>query len=105
MVVGREQLPRGAPIGVYLQIYNAQTDQTTLRPAVEVEYVLLKDGKEIETQREDWRNTKMTSERLTLSRLLDSRGLKPGSYTVEVRARDQVSGQALVEKANFNLVP
>jgi GWxTD domain-containing protein len=28
---------RGSPIGVYLQIYNAGIDQTTLRPAVDVE--------------------------------------------------------------------
>ncbi len=102
-ISGRFQ--RGAPVGLYLQIYNAETDQTTLRPAVEVEYALLKDGKEIEKQREDWRNTRMTGERLTISRLLDSRALTPGSYTIEVRVRDQVSGQALVEKANFNLVP
>ena len=34
-------------VGVYMQVYNAGIDQTTLRPAVDVDYVLLKDGKEI----------------------------------------------------------
>src|SRR5262249_37818269 len=37
---------RGSPVGVYAQVYNAAIDQTTLRPAVDVDYVLLKDGKE-----------------------------------------------------------
>ena len=46
---------RGQPVGVYLQVYNAGIDQTTLRPSVDVEYVLTKDGKEVGKQAEDWR--------------------------------------------------
>ena len=38
---------KGQEVGIYMQIYNAGIDQTTLRPAVDVEYVLLKGGKEI----------------------------------------------------------
>jgi GWxTD domain-containing protein len=96
---------RGAPVGVYLQIYNAGTDQTTLRPSVDVEYVLLKDGKQIEKATEDWRNTRMTGDRLNVSRFIDSRGLAPGNYTIEVRARDQVSGQSLVRNESFTVIP
>jgi len=96
---------RGAPVGLFMQIYNAATDQTTLRPVVDVEYALLKDGKEIEKQREDWHNTKMTDDRLTLARLIDSRSLAPGNYTLEVRMHDQVSGQSLLQKAAFTIVP
>ena len=96
---------RGAPVGLYLQIYNAGTDQTTLRPSVDVEYRLLKDDKEIEKQREDWRNTKMTGERLDVSRLVDSRNLTPGRYAIEVRVKDQVSGQSLVQKESLTVIP
>jgi len=46
---------RGAPIGVYMQIYNAGIDQASLRPSVDVEYALMKDGKELIKQIEDWR--------------------------------------------------
>jgi len=35
---------KGTPVGIYLQIYNAGIDQTTLRPSVEVEYALIKYG-------------------------------------------------------------
>ena len=45
----------GLADGVYMQIYNAGIDQTTLRPSVDVEYALMKDGKEIGKQTEDWR--------------------------------------------------
>jgi GWxTD domain-containing protein len=96
---------RGSPIGVYMQIYNAGVDQTTLRPSVDVEYALLKDGKEIGKQVEDWRGNSDSGQRLTLARLLDSRGLTPGDYSLEVRVKDRVSGQALVQSAKFTIVP
>jgi 5-hydroxyisourate hydrolase-like protein (transthyretin family) len=94
---------RGSPVGVYMQIYNAGVDQTTLRPSVDVEYVLLKDGKEIGKQIEDWRGNSDSGQRLTLARLLDSRAMAPGDYTLEVRVKDRVSGQALVQTAKFSI--
>src|SRR5712664_2670662 len=96
---------RGAPVGVYMQIYNAGVDQTTLRPAVDVEYALMKDGKELGKQLEDWRGNSDAGQRLTLSKLIDSRGLTPGDYNVEVRVRDHVSGQSLVQSAKFTILP
>src|SRR5437762_3227155 len=96
---------RGSPVGVYMQIYNAGIDQTTLRPSVDVEYVLTKDGKELGKQLEDWRGSSDSGQRLTIARLVDSRGLSPGDYSVEVRVRDHVSSQSLVQSAKFTIVP
>lgn len=96
---------RGSPIGLYMQIYNAGIDQTTLRPSVDVEYALMKDGKELGKQMEDWRGNSDSGQRLTLARLLASQGLSPGDYSVEVRVKDRVSGQALVQTAKFTVVP
>jgi hypothetical protein len=96
---------RGSPIGIYMQIYNAGIDQTTLRPSVDVEYGLMKDGKEIFKQAEDWRGNSDSGQRLTLARLLDSRNLNPGEYSIEVRVRDRVSGQSLVQTAKFTVLP
>ena len=59
---------RGQPVGVYLQIYNAGIDQTTLRPSVDVEYALMKDGKELGKQAEDWKRLSDSGQRLTLAR-------------------------------------
>jgi GWxTD domain-containing protein len=96
---------RGAPIGLYLQIYNAGIDQTTLRPSVDVDYVLTKDGKEIFKQAEDWRGNSDSGQRLTLARLVDSRNLIAGDYAIEVRVRDRVSAQSLVQTAKFTILP
>ena len=98
---------RGSPIGVYMQIYNAGIDQTTLRPSVDVEYVLMKDGKEVGKQVEDWRGNSDSGQRLTLAKLIDSRQMAPGDYAVEVRVRDRVSGQSLVQQnyGKFTILP
>jgi len=95
---------RGQPVGVYLQIYNAGIDQTTLRPSVDVEYVLTKDGKEVGKQAEDWKGLSDSGQRLTLARLLDSRQLAIGEYELAIRIRDRVSGQSLAPSQKFSVV-
>jgi 5-hydroxyisourate hydrolase-like protein (transthyretin family) len=96
---------RNDPIGVYLQVYNAAIDQTTLRPAADAEYVLLKDGKELSKQVEDWRQINDAGQRLTLTRLIDSRSLAPGEYEIQVRIRDHVTGQTISPSATFTVAP
>jgi hypothetical protein len=87
-----------------MQIYNAGIDQTTLRPSVDVEYVMSKDGKDLGKQTEDWRGLSDSGQRLTLARLIDSSNLLPGEYTLAIRIRDRVSGQTLSPSAKFTVV-
>jgi GWxTD domain-containing protein len=94
---------KGEPIGVYLQIYNAGIDQTTLRPSVDVEYALLKDGKEVGKTPENWQGMSDSGQRLTLARLIDTRQLAPGSYEMAIRINDKVSGQKLTPTAKFSV--
>jgi len=94
---------RGQPVGVYLQVYNAGIDQTTLRPSVDVEYALIKDGKELGKQAEDWRGLSDSGQRLTLARLIDTRNLPAGEYEVAIRIRDRVTGQALSPSQTFTV--
>ena len=76
-----------------------------MRPSVDVEYALMKDGKELGKQLEDWRGNSESGQRLTLAKLINSQGLTPGDYNVEVRVRDHVSGQSLVQSAKFTILP
>src|SRR5262249_61118970 len=95
------QYNRGVPVGLYMQIYNSGIDQTTLLPSVDVEYALMKDGKELGKQLEDWKGNSDSGQRLTIARLLDSRQLNPGDYSVEVRVRDHVSSQSLCRRQSL----
>src|SRR5687767_7917494 len=86
---------KGQEVGVYLQVYNAGIDQTTLRPAVDVEYILKKDGKEVLRQAEDWSGLSDSGQRLTLARLLPTDAMPLGDYELNVVIKDRVSGQIL----------
>lgn len=95
---------RGDPVGIYMQVYNAGIDQMTLRPSVDVEYVLLKDGKEVNKVVEDWHGMSDAGQRLTLAKLISTSGLLPGEYELQIRIKDRVSGQSLTPSAKFTLV-
>lgn len=91
----------GQQVGLYMQVYNAGIDQTTLRPAVDVEYVLSKGGKEILRQPEDWSGLSDSGQRLTLARLMPTDNLAKGDYEIKVLTKDRVSGQVIENKSNF----
>jgi GWxTD domain-containing protein len=95
---------RGEPVGIYLQVYNALIDQTTLRPTVDVEYVLLKEGKELSRQREDWRDINDAGQRLTLTQFVDTKSLTAGDYEIQIRITDNVSRQTIAPSAKFSVV-
>jgi len=94
---------RGEDVGLYLQVYNSGIDQTTLRPAVDVEYVLTKEGKQILKQPEDWTGLSDSSQRLTLARLLPTTTLEIGDYEVKVITKDRISGQIVENKGKFTI--
>lgn len=92
---------QGQEVGIYMQVYNAGIDQTTLRPSVDVDYVLMRDGKEVLRQPEDWSGLSDSGQRLTLARLLPTERVPPGEYELKVIAKDRVSGQIVENKAKF----
>lgn len=94
---------KGQEVGVYLQVYNAGIDQTTLRPSVDVEYVLMKDGKEIMRQPENWEGLSDAGQRLTLARLLPTAQLAPGNYEIKIKIQDKVSSQTIEPSDKFTV--
>jgi len=94
---------KGQEVGIYMQVYNAGIDQTTLRPAVDVQYVLMKDGKEVLNQPENWEGLSDSGQRLTLARLLPTNAMPLGDYELKVKIKDRVSGQLLEKSSKFTI--
>ncbi|MFT3743116.1 MAG: GWxTD domain-containing protein [Pyrinomonadaceae bacterium] len=99
---------QGQEVGLYMQVYNAGIDQTTLRPAVDVDYVLSKDGKVLLTQKEDWGGLSDSGQRLTLARLLPTTLMPLGDYELKVIIKDRVPGadgktQTIENKGKFTI--
>ncbi|MCB1024315.1 MAG: GWxTD domain-containing protein [Acidobacteria bacterium] len=81
---------KGQEVGIYMQVYNAGIDQTTLRPSVDVSYILMKDGKELMNQPETWDGLSDSGQRLTLARLLPTANLPAGEYQLKIKITDNV---------------
>jgi GWxTD domain-containing protein len=92
---------KGQEVGIYMQVYNAGIDQTTLRPSVDVEYVFMKGGKEIGKAPETWEGLSDAGQRLTLARLLQTASLAPGEYEIRINIKDRVTGQTLSPTDKF----
>lgn len=94
---------KGQDVGIYMQVYNTGIDQTTLRPAVDVNYILMKDGKEILNQPETWEGLSDSGQRLTLARLIPTAQMQTGDYEVKIKIKDRVSGQFKEGSAKFTV--
>ena len=94
---------KGQEVGIYLQVYNAGIDQTTLRPAVDVNYILTRGGKVVMQQPEDWTGLSDSGQRLTLARLLQTEQLEAGDYEIKIQIKDRVGNQTLEPAGKFTI--
>lgn len=95
------------PLGVFLQIYNAKIDQTTLKPDITVEYIITKDGNEIKRIKEDGKNgiSELDGQQLVAGRMLPIEDLTPGNYKVVVKITDNVAQTSISPEADFKVIP
>ncbi len=92
------EFKRDQPLGIYMQVYNVQVDQATLRPSVEIEYLVSKGGKEMARIKEDGKNSLSTinSQQITLARTFALKDFEPGFYDVSVKITDNVAGKTII---------
>jgi GWxTD domain-containing protein len=93
------------PLGVYLQVYNAAIDQTSLSPSLQVRYRLMREG---ETVMEVFDSTGesiqyASEQRIVLIRGFPTDHLAPGRYEIEVEVTDKVGGAAVSARDSFHL--
>lgn len=85
------------PLGIYMQVYNVAIDQATLKPSVDIEYLITQRDKEVTRIKEDGKNglSTITSQQITLAQLIPLKDFKPGSYDVQVIVKDNVANQMI----------
>jgi GWxTD domain-containing protein len=87
----------------YMQIYNAQVDQASLRPSLDVEFLLKINGKLVE----EIKSTAVNSEqyfygqRVVLVGKIPLKNLAPGKYTLEISVRDNIANRSLSTSTEF----
>lgn len=97
----------GQPLLVFIQVYDAQMDQTSLKPTVDVEYVLVKDGKEVKkvVRTEADKLYDLNGAQLALGQSIPTDDLAPGSYTLKVKVTDRVAQKTLQPEAEVLIAP
>jgi GWxTD domain-containing protein len=93
-------------LGIYMQVYNVAIDQATLRPSVDIEYLITQRDKEVMRIKEDGKNglSSITSQQITLARLISLKKFAPGHYDVQVIVKDNVAGQTVTtDKDTFHV--
>src|SRR5215470_1579283 len=93
-------------LGIYMQVYNVGIDQATLRPSVDIEYIISQKSKEVMRIKEDGKGGLGTinSQQMTLARLVPLKDFKPGFYDIQVTIKDNVLNQTLTtDKDTFQV--
>jgi GWxTD domain-containing protein len=92
-------------LGLFLQVYNLQSDDAIHKSSVYVTYRLLKEQREIWMTTENSDSIHQSGEQVTVNRVIPLSAFAPGRYNLEVVVRDRVSGQSITRNAEFMLKP
>ncbi len=101
-----KRFTRQMPLGVYLQIYNAGMDPTSLAPSLKVLFKLLKDGQVLKVATDEkGESTQFYSvRRVVLVRQLNLADLEPGKYQIQVEVIDQLNDRKIEATDDFTVV-
>jgi len=102
-------------IPVFVQIYDTQLDQSTLKPTVDIDWVILQNGKEVKKASDQYPAAETSGQRTTIfdlagsqlvvARALSTEGLPAGAYTLQVRVTDRVAQKTITPTTEFTIVP
>lgn len=94
-------------LGIYLQLYNLEVDETTHKTKVSVAYRITQDKEPKEVWRavEDPGHLHQGGEQLTIERLIPVNALAPGHYTIEVTGIDLLTNETVTRSTEFTVKP
>lgn len=97
---------RDEKMGIYLKAYNFEADDTTRKPAGQVEYELTKNGsneKIFDFSEDVTKIPNASASQITIEKLLPLKDLAPGQYTLHLKITDQKRNQVLTPSAQFTV--
>jgi GWxTD domain-containing protein len=97
---------RDEKVGIYLQIYNFEPDETTHKPTGEVEYEVTKNGtnEKVFDFTEDVSKRTGGSAQMVVEKLLPLQNFAPGDYTLKMKVTDKNRNETLTPTATFTVL-
>ena len=101
-----ESFRRDEKMGIYLQLYNFQTDEKNKKPDGTVEYQIFKTGQAAAVFEftEDVSSISSGSSQVVVEKLLPLQDLEPGQYTLKVTVQDKRRNQTVTPSAAFSVM-
>jgi hypothetical protein len=100
----------GPPMGIYIQLYNFEADETTKKPNGTIQYEVVKnDSNETVIDFSEDVATLIdprhpgSAHQLAVEKLLPVKGLEPGQYTLKLKITDKARNQTLTPSATFTV--
>jgi len=90
-------------LGIYMQVYNLQTDEKTHKPNATVEYTLLRDDKQVWQHSETSAQIEGASQQMTLEKMLPLDNMQPGRYKLVVKVTDELGKMTITPSATFTV--
>lgn len=100
-----DQFKRGEKMGIYMQLFNFQADETTNKPQGNVEYEILKnsDNSKVLEFSEDVVSLGGSASQMIIEKLLPLESLEPGQYTLRIKVTDSLKNESLTQQAQFTI--
>ena len=100
-----ESFSKDEKLGIYLQVYNFQTDEKTQKPNGQLNYEIVKAGTttKVFEFKEEASRIPGSSTQLIIEKLLPLKALESGQYTINVKAEDMNRKQTVLSTANFTV--
>jgi len=98
---------RSEKLGIYMQLYNFETDEQSKKPQGTVEYDFYKAGTNERIGDpivEDVSTLGGGATQVTIEHLLSLKDFEPGSYTLKIKVVDAKRNQTINQQANFTVL-
>ena len=103
----RETFSRNEKLGIYMQLYNFEPDQTTHKPDGTIDYEIVKvaANQKVFEFSEDVRKLQGGAAQVVIEKLLPLEDLDPGQYKLNVKVTDRLRSpsQSLTQSATFTV--
>ncbi len=103
-----ESFNQNEKMGIYYKVYNLMPDEKTKKPNGSIEYEVMRNGsneKIFEFTEEIASIPNVSTQQVTVEKLLPLASLQPGQYTLKMKVTDRVSNQTLTPSAMFTVKP
>ncbi len=100
-----ESFSRDEKLGIYVQLYNFEQDETTKKPNGTIQYEITKNGsnQKVFEYSEEVGGAQGASTQVTVEKLLPLKTFEPGTYTLRMKVVDKVRNQTLTPTATFTV--